>query len=100
MTNDQPAETDLELVVSLSGDDVAAIDEALVHHLGTELQPAAQVVAAAHLSLQAAYCAVPSAFFSYRLRKLVALGKVAANGPVSRDLQYTVRLPDGDRPVA
>ena len=100
MTNDQPAESDLELVVSLSGEDVAAIDDALLRHLGTELQPAAQVVAAAHSSLQAAHSAVPSAFFSYRLRKLVALGEVAASGPVSRELQYTVGLPSGDCPVA
>ena len=87
----QPRESDLELVVSLSDDDVASINAALLLHVTESWLPALSVVSDAHQSLLATFPSVPQAFFSYRLRKLVASGEVQANGVVARELSYQVK---------
>jgi hypothetical protein len=89
--SEQPRESDLEHVVSLSGNDVEAIDAALLRELAPYWEQARDVVARAHELLQRGYPSVPGAFFSYRLRKLVATGAVQATGTVDRELMYQVR---------
>ncbi len=91
---EQPRESDLELVVSLSGDDVAAINAALLQHVTGSWLPALGVVTSAHHSLLPTLPSVPLAFFSYRLRKLVASGEVQAKGIVARELAYQVKAAD------
>ena len=63
---EQPRESDLELVVSLSGDDVAAINAALLQHVTSSWLPALVVVTSAHHSLLATLPSVPQAFWLSR----------------------------------
>ncbi len=88
---EQPRESDLEHVVSLSGSDVQAVDAAVLEHLNSDWLGASDVVARAHAALLAKYPSVPDVFFSYRLRKLIAAGEVEAAGSVDRQLKYQVR---------
>ncbi len=92
--SEQPRESDLELVVSLSGDDVAAVNAALLQHVTGSWLPALSVVTNAHHSLLPTLPLIPQAFFSYRLRKLVGSGEVQANGVVTRELAYLVKAAD------
>jgi len=87
----QPRESDLELVVSLTGDDVKAVDSAVLGKVSSSWAEARSVVSEAHTALHSTHPAVPDVFFSYRLRKLVATGAVEARGPVDRQLNYQVR---------
>ncbi|WP_161809352.1 MULTISPECIES: DUF3658 domain-containing protein [Stenotrophomonas] len=89
---EQPRESDLERVASLSGSDVQAIDAAVIDALTLSWSDAKNVVASAYASLLSSFPAVPDVFFSYRLRKLVAAGAVEAVGTVDRQLNYQVRL--------
>lgn len=89
---EQPMESNLEHVISLSGSDVQAIDSALLSKLLSSWSEARAVVTDAHSALFSLYPAVPDAFFSYRLRKLVAAGAVEAIGQVDRQLNYQVRI--------
>ena len=88
---EQPRESDLEHVVSLSDSDVQAIDAAVLTELTQSWIDAKGVVTRAHAALLTRYPAVPDVFFSYRLRKLVAAGAVEAAGSVDRQLNYQVR---------
>jgi hypothetical protein len=90
-TEDQPLESQLELVVSLTGDDVASIEAALLSQVPGSWASASSVVSAAHQSLLSNFPTVPKAFFSYCLRKLISDGQVQANGIVSKELAYQVR---------
>lgn len=95
---EQPKESDLEHVVSLDGGDVQAIDAAILSQLTGSWSAAKDAVVKAHTALSFSYPSVPDAFFSYRLRKLVAAGSVDASGPVDRQLNYKVR--SGNRAAA
>ncbi|GAB3358633.1 hypothetical protein GCM10027430_29300 [Lysobacter tyrosinilyticus] len=98
--NDQPRESDLEHVASLSGDDVATIKEALMQHVGDSWLPALTVVTDAHQSLLPTFPSVPPTFFSWCLRKLVASGQIQADGPATRELAYQVRVAADPRHAA
>jgi hypothetical protein len=87
----QPKESDLEHVVSLNGNDIQAIDEALLREITHSWSDAAGVVSRAHTALLTSCPTVPDVFFSYRLRKVVASGAVEAMGLVDRQLSYQVR---------
>lgn len=89
---EQPKESNLEHVVSLSGSDVQAVDSALLNELRSSWSEARMVVAGAHAALRSLYPAVPYVFFSHRLRKLVAGGAVDEIGQVNRQLNYQVRV--------
>lgn len=89
---EQPKESNLEHVVSLSGSDVQAIDSALLSKLRSSWSEARTVVDGAYSVLASLYPAVPDVFLSYRLRKLVATGAVEAIGQVDRQLNYQVRI--------
>jgi len=93
-SQEQPRESDLEHVVSLSGEDVQAIDAAVLSQLATTWMEARDLVAKAHAVLLPKYPTVPDVFFSYRLRKLVAAGDIEAAGAVDRQLNYQVRAKD------
>jgi len=86
-----PKESDLELVVSLSADDVEAINEALRRQISESWLPSSEVVKSAYNFLRSSHPSVPEVFFSYRLRKLVAANEIEADGPVTRELKYQVR---------
>ena len=88
---EQPKESDLVLVASLSGEDVQAVDLAILREVNGAWAEARIVVQGAHSSLQSTHPSVPDVFFSYRLRKLVAAGSVEARGSVDRQLSYQVR---------
>jgi hypothetical protein len=77
--------------VSLSGEDVRAVDAAVLAQIPQEWIDAAGVVSRAHASLLSKYPSVPEGFFSYRLRKLVAANAAEASGLVDRQLNYQVR---------
>lgn len=88
---EQPKESDLVLVASLSGEDVQAVDSAILGELNRAWSDARLVVPGAHAALQSTHPSIPDVFFSYRLRKLVAAGSVEATGSVDRQLDYQVR---------
>ena len=94
-SEDQPRESDLEHVVSLSGEDVQAVDTAVLSQLTATWMESRDLVAKAHAALLPKYPLVPDVFFSYRLRKLVAAGDIEAVGAVDRQLNYQVRAKDG-----
>ena len=96
---EQPRESDLEHVVSLSSGDVQAIDAAVLSEVTHSWLDAKGVVTKAHAALLPRYPTVPDVFFSYRLRKLVATGVVEATGSVDRQLNYQVRA-NGCAPAA
>ncbi|MCD9007956.1 DUF3658 domain-containing protein [Luteimonas sp. XNQY3] len=73
---EQPRESDLEHVVSLSNGDVQTIDAALLSEVTPSWIDAKGVVTRAHAALLPRYLTVPDVFFSHRLRKLVAAGAV------------------------
>ena len=89
---EQPRESDLEHVVSLSGSDVQGIDAALLNEVTPSWGDARAVVTKAYAAMLPSLPSVPDVFFSYRLRKLVAAGAVEAAGSVDRQLNYQVRL--------
>ena len=89
--SNQPRESDLEHVVSLTGDDVEAIDAALLLAVDSNWQEARDVAEGAHASLQSRYPSVPFVFYSFRLRALIAERVVDAMGIVDRELRYQVR---------
>ena len=93
-SQEQPRESDLEHLVSLSREDVQAIDTAVLSELATTWMEARDLVANAHAALLPKYPSVPDVFFSYRLRKLVAAGDVEAVGIVDRQLNYRVKSKD------
>lgn len=89
---EQPKESNLEHIVSLSGNDIKAVDSALLNELRSSWSGARMVVAGARSALLSLYPTVPDVFFSYRLRKLIAAGAVDAIGQVDRQLNYQVRV--------
>lgn len=88
---EQPIESDLVLVASLSGEDVHALDSAILREVRRTWSDARLVVSGAHAAMKKTLPYVPAAFFSHRLRKLVAAGCVEAEGSVDRKLDYQVR---------
>jgi hypothetical protein len=93
-SREQPRESDLEYVASLSCEDVQAIDAAVFQQLATTWMEARDLVAKAHFALLSKYPTVPDVFVSYRLRKLVDAGDIEAAGAVDRQLNYWVRAKD------
>jgi len=88
-SSEQPKKSDLEHVVSLNGNDIQAIDEALLRKITHS--NAAGVINRAHTALLTSYPSVPDVFFLYRLRKVIASGVVETMGIVDRQLNYRVR---------
>ncbi len=88
---EQPRESDLEHLVSLTGRDVQAIDAAVLAEVTPTWVEASVVVKSSHAALLSSYPLVPDVFFSYRLRKLVGAGVIESTGTVDRQLNYQVR---------
>ena len=82
----QPAETNLELVASLTGSQVDQINTALVAATDGQWRKVALVVARAMLSLSNEFSAVPYVFFARQIRVLVSLGQLEGIGNL-RDMR-------------
>ncbi|MFZ2267460.1 MAG: DUF3658 domain-containing protein [Azonexus sp.] len=91
--NGQPAETNLELVASLTGPQVDQINTALVAATDGQWRKVALVVARAMQSLPEEFSAVPDVFFARQIRVLVSLGELEGVGNL-RDMRSSeVRQP-------
>jgi len=82
----QPAETNLELVASLTGSQVDQINTALIAATDGQRRKVAVVVARAMLSLSDEFSAVPDVFFARQIRVLVSRGQLEGIGNL-RDMR-------------
>ena len=89
--NSQPRESDLELVTSLTAEDVDAIDGALLAELSQEWRQSSAIVAAAVRAMRHRYRSVPDVFFAYRLRTLIKRGAAQSDAPAKRGEVFGVR---------
>jgi hypothetical protein len=82
---DQPTETNLEFVVSVSGAQVAEINAALMARASSDWQPLGGVIAAARMDTPSVLPTIPDVFFARQLRVLVSQGDLEGKGDL-RDL--------------
>ena len=89
----QPAEANLELVVSLTAAQVNQINTALVAATDGQWRKVALVVARAMQSLPDEFSAVPDVFFARQIRVLVSLGEMEGVGNLREIRASEVRRP-------
>lgn len=92
--NDPPLDADdLDAVAALTSHDLGAIDRALLAASTTTWRKVALVVGTAMDAYPDLYQDIPDVFYSQRVRTLVSVGQLEAQGNLHRMRFSEVRLP-------
>jgi hypothetical protein len=91
---------ELRLVEALGGEDVEAIDTALLAAASQNWKKVAWVVGSAFLALADQFPGIPDVYFSQRVQALVRLGKLNSQGNLlcMRFSEVRLAAPEGSEP--
>lgn len=84
----------LELVGTLSDDELREIDQALLSSSGKQYRKVAMVIAMAMGSLEHRVKGIPDIFYSQRVSYLVDQGRLVSQGNLKRMRYSEVKLPE------
>jgi len=86
----------IRLVEQLTGEEIQAIDNALLSNAGERWRKVAKVVATTMMKLPARVEGIPDIYYSKRVQKLVKDGLLESQGDLSRMRYSEVRRSGGD----
>lgn len=90
---DPPLTTDaLHKIAQLSALEIAQIDQILIANTAAQWRKVAMVVGISMLSLNSKFEGIPDVYYSQRIAKLVAQGKLQSQGDLQRMRFSEVRL--------